>query len=230
MTTDHDSRGQKPLGSTAAAIDDSHVHQAPESLGFKETMMDTFTLDPRCWLIIRIFGRNPLLRRTDRLEALAMLVALAVSLIAIPLAAAVGIAVYDVRDSRFTQEGRDRHRVLATVLETETEGVGSTVVLMRWPVLASERTAPLQLTTQVKVGDRVKIWVDKDGNPVAPPTPTWHAVGDAYGATLAILLFSTITTTSFVTGVRSRLDRERNIQWERELRCLEEGGGRTNQR
>ena len=36
---------------------------------------------------------------------------------------------------------------------------------------------------------RIEIWVDKDGNPVAPPTPTWHAVGDAYGTALAILLF-----------------------------------------
>ncbi|SPM32261.1 transmembrane protein [Mycobacterium rhizamassiliense] len=192
--------------------------------------MDTFTLDPRCWRIGRIFGRNPLLRRTDRIEALVMLVALVLSLIAIPVAAAVGIAVYEVRDSRFTQEGRDRHTVVATVLETETEGARSTVVHARWPAAAGERTGPLQLTTQAKVGDRIEVWVDKDSNPVAPPTPTWHAAGDAYGATLAALLFVALTMTSFVTGVRSRLDRERHAQWERELRCLEEDGGRTNQR
>jgi hypothetical protein len=232
MTTDHNARGQKALDATAAAIDDSHVHYAPKSLGFKEVMMDTFTLDPRCWCIGRIFGRNPLLRRTDRIEALVMLVALVVSLIAIPVAAAAGIAVYDMRDSRFTQEGRDRHTVVATVLETEpeTERAGSTVVQARWPVTAAERTGPLQLTTQAKVGDRIEVWVDREGNPVAPPTPTWHAVGDAYGATMAILMFVGVTITSFVTGVRSRLDRERDGQWERELRCLEEGGGRTNWR
>ncbi len=192
--------------------------------------MDTFTLDPRCWRIGRIFGRNPLLRRTDRIEALVMLVALAVLLIAIPVAAAVGIAVYEMRDSRFAQEGRDRHTVVATVLETETEGTRSTVVQARWPAAHGERTGPLQLTTQAKVGDRIEVWVDKDSNPVAPPTPTWHAVGDAYGATMAILLFVALAITSFVAGVRSRLDRELNAQWERELRCLEEDGGRTNQR
>jgi hypothetical protein len=199
-------------------------------LGFKETMMDSFTLDPRCWRIGRIFGRNPLLRHTDRLEALVVLVALVVSLIALPLAAAVGIAVYDARNSRFTQEGRDRHKVVATVLETETEGASSIVVQARWPVAAGERTGPLQLSTQANVADRVEVWVDKEGNPVAPPTPTWHAVGDAYGATLAILLFAAVTITCLPTGLRSRLDRERNVQWERELTGLEEGGGRTNQR
>ena len=192
--------------------------------------MDTFTLDPRCWRIGRIFSRNPLLRRTDRIEALVMLVALVVSLVAIPVAAAVGIAVYDLRDSRFAQEGRDRHTEVAAVLETETEGARSTVVQARSPATAGERTGLIQLTTQAKVGDRIEVWVDKDSNPVAPPTPTWHAVGDAYGATMATLLFVAVTMISFVTGVCSRLDRERNAQWERELRCLEEDGGRTNQR
>ena len=74
-----------------------------------------------------------------------------------------------------------------------------------------------------------RIWVDKDGDPVAPPTPTWHAVGDAYGIALAILMFVGVTMTSFVTGVRSRLDRARVAQWDREIRCLQEDGGRTNQ-
>lgn len=56
--------------------------------------METFTLDPRCWRITRVFGRNPLLRRTDRVEALIMVVALAVSLIAVPVAGVVGAVTY----------------------------------------------------------------------------------------------------------------------------------------
>jgi hypothetical protein len=192
--------------------------------------METFTLDPRCWRIGRIFGRNPLLRRADRVEALVMLVALIVSLVVIPVAGVAAIAVYDVRDSRYAQEAHERHTVVATVLETQSDGAGSTVVQARWPLAAGERTGPLQLTTDAKVGDRIGIWVDKDGNPVAAPTPTWHAVGDAYGTALAILLFVGVTMTSLVSGLRSRLDRARDAQLERELRCLEEDGGRTNQR
>jgi hypothetical protein len=192
--------------------------------------METFTLDPRRWRIGRIFGRNPLLRRADRVEALVMLVALVVSLVAIPVAGVAAIVVYDVRDSRYAQEAHERHTVVATVLETQSDGAGSTFVQARWPVAAGERTGPLQLTTDAKVGDRIGIWVDNDGNPVAAPTPTWHAVGDAYGTALAILLFVGVTMTSLVSGLRSRLDRARDAQWERELRCLEEDGGRTNQR
>jgi hypothetical protein len=188
--------------------------------------METFTLDPRCWRIGRIFGRNPLLRRADRVEALVTLVALIVSLVVIPVAGAVAMLVYDVRDSRYAQEAHERHTVVATVLETD--GADSTVVQARWPVAAGERTGPLQLTTEAKVGERTAIWVDKDGNPVAPPTPIWHALGDAYGTALAILLFVGVAMTSLVAGIRSRLERARDAQWDREIRCLQEDGGRTN--
>ena len=88
----------------------------------------------------------------------------------------MGVVVYDVRDSRYAEEAHERHTVVAMVLETETDGAGSTVVQARWPVAAGERSGSLLLTTEAKVGERIEIWVDKDGNPVAPPTPTWHAL------------------------------------------------------
>lgn len=52
--------------------------------------METFMLDPRCWRVARVFGRNPLLRRADRTEAVVVLIALAVSLVAIPIAGVAG--------------------------------------------------------------------------------------------------------------------------------------------
>jgi hypothetical protein len=93
--------------------------------------MDTFTLDPRCWRIRRIFGRNPLLRRADRIEALVMLVAHLVSLVAIPVAGVAGAVVYGARDSRYAQEARERHAVMATVTHIGIAGSGTTVVQAR---------------------------------------------------------------------------------------------------
>jgi hypothetical protein len=197
--------------------------------------METFTLDPRCWGIARIFGRNPLLRRADRIEALVMLVALIVSLLAIPVSGVAAAITYGARDRLYAQEARGRHAVIATVSDTGIGGSGTTavsgtyVVQARWPVAAGERTGSLELTTAAKVGDRTEIWVDKDGNPVAPPTPTWQAVGDAVATAEATLLLVGIGMTSLVAGVRSRLDRARDAQWGREIRCLQEDGGRTNQ-
>ncbi len=48
--------------------------------------METFTVDPHSWKLARIFGRNALLRCTDRIEALVTVFAMALSLLAIPLA------------------------------------------------------------------------------------------------------------------------------------------------
>jgi hypothetical protein len=190
--------------------------------------METFTLDPRCWGIVRIFGRNPLLRRVDRIEALVMLVALVVSLVAIPIAGVAGAVVYGARHSRYAHEAQERHVVMATVTGGKLDGSGTIVVQARWPVAAGERAGSLELTTAAKVDDRTEIWVDKDGNPAARPTPTWQAVGDAVATAEATLLIVGVAMTSLVAGARSRLDRARDAQWERELRCLQEDGGRTN--
>jgi hypothetical protein len=190
-------------------------------------MMDTFTLDPRCWWIGRIFGRNPLLRRADRIEALVTLIALVMALVGAPVAGVVGMVVYGARDGRYAQEARERHAVMATV--TGIDSSDTTVVQARWPVAVGERSGMALLTTAAKVGDRVEIWADKDGNPVAPPTPTWHAVADAVGVAESVVILVAVGMTLLVTCVRSRLDRARDVRWERELQCLTEDGGRTNQ-
>lgn len=56
------------------------------------------------------------------------------SLVVIPLAGVAAMSVYDVRDSQYSQEAHERHTVVATVVETETDGAGSTAVQARWPV------------------------------------------------------------------------------------------------
>lgn len=55
--------------------------------------MESFTVPtlPRR-LSSRLFGRNPLIRASDRVEALTLVLAIAISLVAIPIGAAVGTA------------------------------------------------------------------------------------------------------------------------------------------
>lgn len=184
--------------------------------------METFTFDPRRWRIGHVFGRNPLLRRTDRIEALAMLVALVASLVAIPIAGVIGTMTYGARDRLYTQEAHERHRVMATVADTLVEDWGMTVVQAKWSLPAGDRTGPLVLTAPVKTGDSVEIWVDKDGDPVIPPTPTWLAVVEAVGTAAVALLAVGVGLAALVAVVRSRLDRVRDAAWERDIRCLAE--------
>lgn len=60
----------------------------------------TFTLRlPRSSVLSRLRGHNPLVRSVDRIEALIMTLAVALSLIAVPIAGAVGTALFDSKRS-----------------------------------------------------------------------------------------------------------------------------------
>ena len=192
--------------------------------------METFLLDPRCWRIARIFDRNPLLRGSDRLEAIVAVFAVVASLIAIPVAGIAGTVVYGALHSKHLQEARERHAVVATVAATGVDSMNHSVVQASWPVAGRDRSGPIGLTHDAKVGQYVRIWVDDNGNPVDPPTPAWRALTIALGTMLAIVLATGIASALSVNGMRSRLDRVRDDQWEREIRCFQENGGRTNQR
>lgn len=180
--------------------------------------MEIFARDH--WRIDRMFGRNPLLRRADRIEALVMLVVLVAALVAIPVAGVVGLAAYGVRERTYAQEAHERHRVMATVVDIWVEDLGVAIVQAKWPAPDGERSGPLQLTDHVTTGGNVEIWVDKDGNPVAPPTPTWLAVAEAAGVAAVALLGLWVAVMAGGAIARSRLDRARDAAWDREIRCL----------
>lgn len=192
--------------------------------------METFICDPRCWRIARVFGCNPLLRRADRIEAIIVLVALALSLVAVPLAGVAGTLVYQARHSQYAREASQRHAVVATVTATGVDSMDHSVVQANWPVASGERNGLIGITTDSKLGQHVRIWIDKTGNPVDPPTPAWRASTGALGTALTIVLATFLATASLVTGIRARLDLARDAQWEQEIRCFQENGGWTNQR
>ena len=83
-----------------------------------EAAMDTFTVRlPRWPILLRLLGRDPLVRTTDRIEALVFVLAVVVSLLAAPIAAAVGTAVYDSSRHIYAEQAHTRHTVAATVTD-----------------------------------------------------------------------------------------------------------------
>jgi hypothetical protein len=71
--------------------------------------MQTFTLLPQHWWIVRAFRRNPLVRLSDRVGVLLVLLACVASIIAAPVAGAVGTAVYDAHSLRHAEQAQTRH-------------------------------------------------------------------------------------------------------------------------
>ena len=191
--------------------------------------MLAFRLDPGRWWIARPLGRNPLLRGADRLEALLILVVMAGWLLVVPIAGAVGTAIYDGRHRLYVQEALTRHRVVATVIESTAETAedyyAPASVRAVWPAAGGERTGSFSFDTAAKSGDRLSIWVDADGNYAPPPTPTTLAALDALCCALSILLLAIAVTALVLSLMRYCVNRTRDTQWERELLALKDCGG-----
>jgi hypothetical protein len=199
--------------------------------------MDTFTLGlGRCW-IIRALQRNPLVRFSDRAEAVAVVLFLVAALVVTALAGAVGTAAYEARAQLYAQEAQTRHIVTATAIEDSTvivehdvEGRVAEVfrVQARWLVGGIEHVGRVDLAYAALAGDRLDVWVDGSGNQVAAPTPSSRAGIDAVCAGTAVWLIALAGIAGLSVVVHTWLTRRRYRGWEREWAALvSDGSGRT---
>lgn len=199
--------------------------------------METFTLSlRRCW-IIRAVGRNPLVRTSDRVEALMLMLVFATAVVITPLSASIGTAVHDTQARAYAEQSRDRHPVTAVVTEKPSATMLEDAIAMpeqthavvkarvRWRVEGVDHTETLKVDPEAKVGDRIDIWVDGNGHWVAAPMPTSQAGMDALvvGATSWVGFMAGVAALSGL--VHAALKRRRDIGWDREWRMLVDNGG-----
>ncbi len=174
--------------------------------------MQTHEFHIRAWWPLRLFTRNPLVRRSDRLEAVAILIATLSCLAAVAFAGAVGTAVYDSHRHRYANEAQTRHRVTAVVVDN---GAGS--VRAAWRADGADHTGRLHWADPVSMGDRIEIWLNQNGDEVTAPTPTWRAGADAVIVGYTLLGGVVITAVSLLTFVFERLARVRDVQWDQAI-------------
>jgi beta-lactamase regulating signal transducer with metallopeptidase domain len=186
-----------------------------------EAAMDTFTLRlPRWPILLRLLGRDPLVRTTDRIEALVFVLAVVVSLLAAPISAAVGTAVYDSSRHIYAEQAHTRHTVTATVTDVPASQIlrsGTTTVSARWIAGGAAHTGAVKTQSTTKTGDTIEIWVDNTGAQVPAPTPTSRAAAEAaMGALVMWICVAAIAATLF-TATRAVCDRIRFTQWQHDL-------------
>ncbi|AQT79278.1 hypothetical protein B1R94_08360 [Mycolicibacterium litorale] len=194
--------------------------------------MDTHFRLRRSWFT-RLFGRSPLVRSSDRVEALTLLLAVIVVLVAMPVAGAVGTAVYSSRSAVYDAELRSRHPVTATVLQDSDATMRPYSVTFaargRWRDHGVVHEDTFAWNRAVTAGEQLTIWVDEHGDYAGPPARPHRAAAD--GISAGAVLWMTVVTlaAAMVALVRFRLDRRRHAQWDQGLRTLvDEGGGRTS--
>ncbi|OBA76837.1 hypothetical protein A5641_21700 [Mycobacterium sp. 1554424.7] len=181
--------------------------------------MDTFTLRMPRSVFVRLFGRNPLVRTADRVEALLLVFAFVVSIVALPVAAAVGTAVYDSRSRVYAAQAQTRQQVTATITgDSDADRQLSSARVAapaRWVVAGTERTGLVVVERNSKPGDRVDIWVDEQGMPVSKPV--FSPVDEAVATGTAIWFGVVIGAAALFGMARVLIDRKRHAGWQRDF-------------
>lgn len=209
--------------------------------GTDNAAMDAFTVRlPRWPVLLRLVGRDPLVRTTDRIEALVTVLAVVVSLLAIPIAAAIGTAVYDTSRRAYAEQAETRHTVAATVTDVAASPqivrTGTTTVPARWTAGGAEHTGAVEAPSTTKTGDAVEIWVDDNGAQVSAPTPTSRAAVEASTGALVVWMSVAAIAATLSTLTRAVCDRIRLTGWQHDLDHLVGNGdghqypGRTAER
>ncbi|OBI20090.1 hypothetical protein A5712_18535 [Mycobacterium sp. E2327] len=170
-------------------------------------------------LLARLFGLNPLVRTIDRVEALCLVLAFVVSIVALPVAAAVGTAVHDSRSRVYAAQAQTRQKVTATITGDSDAGrnLSSPTVAApaRWFVAGSEHTGLVVVERTAKPGDRVDIWVDEQGLPVGKPV---FSASDEAVATATAIWFGVVIGAATLFGMaRILIDRKRHAGWQRDF-------------
>jgi|tagenome__1003787_1003787.scaffolds.fasta_scaffold20988351_4 hypothetical protein len=185
--------------------------------------LETFTVRlPRS--VFGLFRRNPLLRASDRVEALVVALAVMVSLLAVPVAAAVGTAVHDSRRDVYAAQHHTRHLVTATITDdTAAHNISRTntaTMAARWSAAGAEHTGAITAQSATKPGDHVAIWVDNNGAATDESTPTTRAGVDAVTAALFTLAGVIVGAAILLAATQAVCDRIRAIRWQHAIDTL----------
>jgi hypothetical protein len=175
------------------------------------------------------FDRNPLRRRTDRIEAAVRLATVFLLLAAVPIAAiAVGRQVDHLALRQAQAQQAADHQVAAVLLQqAQAAGVPDpyasiqlSYVLARWqPPGQAPRTGQILAPAGTRAGSTVKVWIDSSGAVTSPPPDHRIIVGDVCIAVIVTCLVASLLVLGSNALVRRALDRRRMRAWDAEWRA-----------
>lgn len=180
-------------------------------------------------------GSHPLLRRSDRIQARALALAIVVAIFAIPMCVVPARAHQAAMLSRTEAQLRTLQPVDAVVLPPTTTASpsrmpsASRTVRVQWKAAFADRTADVRTRAIARPGDHLRIWLDQNGDPTAAPLSHSDAASQAVAYGIAIWVSIIAVCAALYLLVRHLLDRRRLAAWEHEwLRVSTSDGGWAN--
>jgi len=172
--------------------------------------------------------RGPLCRRSDRVEAAALLTAILLSLAALPLSALAGTAMGEHARAVAVEQTADRRATVATLIEdpeiTSLLPGRTASATVTWTTPSGdEHQAAIDVPLTAHLGSEVPVWTSPEGNLTTPPLTASQvevrAGAAAVGAQLAMMV---LVWTVFV-AVRRGINRRRHQAWSEEWARVSRG-------
>ena len=175
------------------------------------------------------FDRNPLRRRTDRVEAALRLILVILFVAAVPVAAVAVGRQADHLALDWAQAQRSAKHLVTAVLLRDAPATGTpdpyasvqgSWIPARWqPAGLPPRTGLVFAVADARKGSTVRIWTDPVGAITDPPLGHRDVVGDVWLAVTATCLVSGLVLLAAWALGRRALDRRRLSAWEAEWRA-----------
>ncbi|HVW40617.1 MAG TPA: hypothetical protein VHC18_04640 [Amycolatopsis sp.] len=192
-------------------------------------MNGPFGRTARFWRRIHL-GRNPLARRSDRVEAALLLVVVLGLLLALPFAALVGTHTYGGQHALADQQRATRHQATATLIEdaptsaAASDGVyvnggieTTTGVHATWTVAGgAEKVGTITADPGTPAGAKVPVWLSDSGEPVPAPMTASDVTTTSMLAGIFTWLIAALALAGLYWATRLILDRRRSARWDRE--------------
>ena len=182
--------------------------------------MQTFTFTAGSWTR-RLMMRNPLMRTSDRVQAVTLVLLLALALAAVPIAGAVGTAIYDARVHAIATERLSIRQVTATAIAdsviTRLPYQSSIATELQWQDGGRDHRAIVDTDSEMKAGGHTEIWIDSTGAQSRPPLSGSDAATEAIMSAFLLISALAVATLGAWTVLGHVLDRGRFAAWDREL-------------
>ena len=162
---------------------------------------------------LRALGFNPLIRASDRLEALAALAVLVTALLAVPAAARAGDLIYDADMRTANEQALTRHAVQAVAVDGSArmpvDFDSPAYVRAQWREGTHLRTEQVITPATLKPGESLKVWLDDGGKVVAAPRTPDDAKLSATVTAGSVWLAIVVCSAMLAFGFRRWLDGSR---------------------
>jgi hypothetical protein len=176
-----------------------------------------------------VHTRNPLVRRTDRLESRIVSVLLAAVLIMLPVAVWIGAATWSNQVALAERQLAERKSVTAVVDEEpgavdvgwgEFAYAAPAVASVSWQWGDRMRHGLAQVDSAATAGTEVPVWVDRNGEQTSMPLTVPAAKFSSVLVGMSLWFFAAVLAAGVFAFAHWRIEHRRDREWSRDIEAF----------